>query len=176
MFTRKSIFRTLSILLAVLLLSGTASASPLNAALGTGFTYQGKLTDGGAPADGDYDFEFKLYNALSGGSQVGSTVPLGNVVVTGGLFTVQLDFGNVFDGTALWLDIGVRPAGGSGYTALTPRQALTATPFANYASKAPWGGLTGVPSGFTDGTDDNTTYTAGTGLSLAGTQFNAVTE
>ena len=26
------------------------------AALGTGFTYQGRLTDGGSPADGDYDF------------------------------------------------------------------------------------------------------------------------
>ena len=47
MFAKKSISRVSSILLAVLLLSGTASASPLNAALGTGFTYQGKLTDGG---------------------------------------------------------------------------------------------------------------------------------
>ena len=173
MFAKKSISHVLSILLAVLLLSGTASASPLNAALGTGFTYQGKLTDGGAPADGDYDFEFKLYDALSSGSQVGSTVLLGDVTVTAGLFTVQLDFGNVFDGTALFLEIGVRPGASTGaYTALTPRQALTATPYAIYASTAPWSGLTGVPAGFADGTDDGSAYTAGTGLSLVGTEFS----
>ena len=168
----------LSMLVLLALLFGTAGASarPLNAVVGTSFTYQGKLTDGGSPANGTYDFEFSLFNDPSAGGQVGGTVTQSGVTVTAGLFTVQLDFGNVFDGTALWLDIGVRPVGGSGYTALTPRQALTATPFANYAAKAPWLGLTGVPTGFADGTDDNTTYTAGTGLSLAGTQFNAVTE
>ena len=159
------------VLISLLFVSGIASARPLNAALGTGFTYQGKLTDGGAPADGAYDFEFKLYDALSGGSQVGSTVPLGDVAVADGLFTVQLDFGNVFDGTALFLEIGVRPGASIGaYTPLTPRQALTATPYANYAAKAPWSGLTGVPAGLNDG-DDNTTYTAGDGLELVGAQF-----
>ena len=159
------------VLISLLFVSGIASARPLNAALGTGFTYQGKLTDGGAPADGAYDFEFKLYDALSGGSQVGSTVPLGDVAVADGLFTVQLDFGNVFDGTALFLSIGVRPGASTGaYTTLSPRQALTATPYAIYAAKAPWSGLTGVPAGLNDG-DDNTTYTAGDGLELVGAQF-----
>ena len=62
------------VLISLLLLSGTASARPLNALVGTGFTYQGKLTDGGAPANGTYDFEFKLYDDLSVGSQVGSAV------------------------------------------------------------------------------------------------------
>ena len=160
------------VLISLLFVSGIASARPLNAPVGTVFTYQGKLTDGGAPADGTYDFEFKLYDALSGGSQVGSTVPLGDVAVADGLFTVQLDFGNVFDGTALFLEIGVRPGASIGaYTPLTPRQALTATPFAIYAAKAPWSGLTGVPAGLNDGVDDNTTYTAGDGLELVGTQF-----
>ncbi len=163
------------VLISLLLVSGVASARPLNAALGTGFTYQGKLTDGGSPAIGTYDFEFKLFDALSVGSQVGSTVPQDNVTVTNGLFTVQLDFGNVFDGTALFLDIGVRPAGGGGYTPLTPRQALTATPFAIYAAKAPWSGLTNIPAGFADGVDDGSTYTAGSGLTLAGSQFSVNT-
>ena len=172
MFSKISVSRVFSVLLVVLLLSGTASARPLNAVLGTGFTYQGNLTDGGSPANGTYDFEFKLYDALSGGSQVGDTVTQGDVTVTAGLFTVQLDFGDVFDGTALWLEIGVRPgASGGVYTPLTPRQALTAAPFAIYASKAPWSGLTGIPAGFADGVDDNTTYTAGDGLELVGTQF-----
>ena len=120
MFSKVSVSRVLSVLLAVLLLSGSASARPLNAALGTGFTYQGKLTDGGAPANGTYDFEFKLYNDLSAGSQVGSTVSQGGVTVTDGLFTVQLDFGAVFDGTALFLGIGVKLGGSAGaYTTLT---------------------------------------------------------
>jgi len=162
-----------AVLLIVLMMSGSTLARPLEAPLGTGFTYQGKLTDGGVPANGAYDFEFKLYDALSSGSQVGGTVPKGDVIVTGGLFTVQLDFGNVFDGTAIFLDIGVRAGASTGaYTALTPRQALTATPFANYASKAPWSGLTGVPAGFADGTDNNTLYHAGSGLALVGNEFS----
>jgi hypothetical protein len=81
-----------------------------------------------------YDFEFKLYDALSSGSPVGGTVTQGDVTVTNGLFTVQLDFGNVFDGTALYLEIGVRPGASVGaYTALAPRQHLSATPYAMYA-------------------------------------------
>ena len=173
MFAKKSAFRILSVFLIVLMTSSATSARPLNATVGTGFTYQGQLTDGGAPANGAYDFEFKLFDALSGGRQVGGDFMQVDVTVTNGLFTVQLDFGDAFDGTALFLNIGVKPEGSvEAYTALTPRQALTATPYAIYASKAPWSGLTNVPDGFDDGLDDNTTYTAGTGLSLVGAQFN----
>jgi hypothetical protein len=85
---------------------------------------------------------------------------------------VQLDFGAVFDGTALYLEIGVRPASGGAYTTLAPRQALTATPYARYAAQSPWSGLIGIPPGFADGTDDGSTYTAGTGLFLNATQFS----
>jgi hypothetical protein len=38
-------------------------------------------------------------------------------------------------------------------------------------TQAPWSGLVGVPPGFADGVDDNTTYTAGDGLMLSGEQF-----
>jgi hypothetical protein len=156
MVSKISLSRVFSVLLVVLIINGSASASPLNAALGTGFTYQGKLTDGGVPANGSYDLEFKLYTAISGGIQIGSTVVKNDATVSAGLFTVQLDFGNVFDGTALYLEIGVRAGASTGaYTALTPRTQLTATPYAIYASKAPWSGLTGVPAGFADGTDDS---------------------
>ncbi|RME12645.1 MAG: hypothetical protein D6802_03630 [Ardenticatenia bacterium] len=107
------------------------SDTGVQVAVSTAFTYQGRLTDGGNPANGTYDFRFKLYDAQTGGSQVGSTVTANDVTVTDGLFTVQLDFGNVFDGTALWLEIGVRPGDSTGsYTTLNPRQALTAAPFA----------------------------------------------
>ncbi|MBS3784780.1 MAG: hypothetical protein KGY78_10095, partial [Anaerolineae bacterium] len=149
----------------------------LAAPVGTSFTYQGRLTDGGDPADGSYDFEFTLYDDPTVGDQVGSTVPKGDETVTDGLFTVQLDFGgDVFTGDDLWLEIGVRPGDSSGaHTTLGPRQRLTATPYAHYALKAPWSGLTGIPEGFKDGEDDDTTYMAGTGLNLVGAVLSADT-
>jgi hypothetical protein len=101
------------------------------ASLGTQFTYQGDLKDGGAPANGTYDFEFELYDAEEDGAQVGATVPRADVDVEDGLFTVALDFGEVFDGTSLWLEVGVRPGdSGGGYTTLEPRQPLSGSPYA----------------------------------------------
>jgi len=38
------------------------------------FTYQGKLTDGAAPANGTYQMQFSLFDALSGGTQHGATI------------------------------------------------------------------------------------------------------
>ena len=145
------------------------------APVGTMFTYQGRVTEGGNPTNGTYDFQFELYDAAGGGSQVGSTVTKEDVTVTDGLFTVELDFGSdVFKGDARWLEIGVRPGSSTGaYTTLTPRQALTAAPYALYALRAPWSGLTGFPAGFADGIDDDTTYTAGPGLTLADSTFSA---
>ncbi len=151
---------------------GTEEGTSPQAAVGTAFTYQGHLFDGADPADGLYDFRFILYDAEAGGSQVGSTLTLEDVAVSGGLFTVALDFGPVFDGTALWLEVAVRPGSSTGtYTVLSPRQPLTATPYATYAATAPWDGLIGIPAGFADAVDNDTTYTAGTGLELTGTQF-----
>jgi len=102
-------------------------------AMTTAFTYQGRLTDGDGPANGRYDFQFDLYDAARDGKRVG-TETVEDVVVTDGLFTAQLDFGSVFDGRMLWLEIGVRPATESGaYTTLSPRQSLTAAPYAFYS-------------------------------------------
>jgi hypothetical protein len=95
------------------------------------FTYQGLLSDGGSPANGLYDFEFLLFDDPLVGSQVGVTVTLEDVSVVDGLFTVPLDFTEVFDGRALWLEIRVRPGSDTGgYTILAPRQSLTAAPYA----------------------------------------------
>jgi hypothetical protein len=195
-----------SIALATLVCS---APRPVHAApLGTAFTYQGQLQLSGAPANGTCDFQFALYDAAADGTQLGSTQTLAAVNVIDGVFTAQLNesgqFGpNAFAGEQRWLQIGVRcPAGSGSYTALSPRQQLTATPYARYApaaGSAPWSGLTGVPAGFSDGTDndslgalscangqvakrngatwacaadDNTTYTAGAGLALNGTQLS----
>lgn len=111
-----------------------ARAAPLN----TAFTYQGRLTDGSNPAEGDYDFQFILFNAAVGGSAVGNTNTLADVPVTNGLFVVSLDFGvNAFVGDARWLEISVRPgASASAFTTLAPRQPLTPAPYALFAPTA----------------------------------------
>jgi len=68
-------------------------------AQGSAFTYQGRLSDGIAPFNGPADFEFRLYNAASGGFVIAATAAE-DVAVTNGLFTVSLDLGSwVFDGS-----------------------------------------------------------------------------
>lgn len=106
---------------------GMATAAPL----GSGITYQGLMADNGVPASGSYDFEFALFNAGSGGSLLG-TVDSNDLVVSGGLINATLDFGApAYSGQALWVEVRVRPGATSGaYTTLSPRQALTASPFA----------------------------------------------
>jgi hypothetical protein len=112
----------------LLLLIGNAN---LAIAQSTTFTYQGRLTNAGNPANGNYDLQFELYDALSGGAQVGPTLTHNPVAVNAGVFTVALDFGaGVFDGAERYLEIGVRTAGSSIlYTILSPRQAITSTPY-----------------------------------------------
>ena len=125
---------------------GTHASTPLS----TGFTYQGQLKQGGAPISAVCDFRFGLFDAAAGGSSIGTPQDAPAVAVAGGYFTIpNLDFGGAaFRGDARWLEIAVRcPAGGGSYTTLSPRQALTAVPYALYARGAPWSGLSGVPCG-----------------------------
>jgi hypothetical protein len=108
------------------------------APLSTAFTYQGQLRDNGAPATGDYDFQFTLYNVETSGSPLlGTTTLTHTVPVTQGHFTVQLDFGDVFENQQLFLEIAVRPGGtAQSFTTLDPRQAITPVPYARYAIQA----------------------------------------
>ena len=94
----------------------------------TEFTYQGRMTDGALPATANYDFQFTLYDAVSGGTQAGSTVTKSAVAVASGIFTVTLDFGNQFPGDARFLDISVKKTIDATYTPLTPRQPITSAP------------------------------------------------
>ena len=171
----------LILLILILLLAAVPAAQARQGgpqtALGTAFTYQGTLQDGGSPANGAYDFEFKLFDAASDGAQVGSTLAVGDVTVSGGLVNLPLDFGlAAFDGQARWLEIAVRPGASTAAYTLLGRQALSAVPYALYALQAPWSGVGGLPAGFADGIDNNTTYTPGSGLKLTGTQFSADTD
>ena len=96
----------------------------------TAFTYQGELNVGANAATGVYDFRFRIFNASSG--VVAGPLTNAPVGVTNGLFTTTLDLGaGVFDGNLRTLEIGVRDFGGTNdYTVLSPRQPLTAVPYA----------------------------------------------
>jgi len=100
------------------------------------FTYQGSLADGGTPAGGPHDFEFRVFDAETAGNQLGPVLLRDDVSVTAGDFAVALDFGpSVFNGGARWLEIAVRPGTGSGaFIRLTPRQAVLSVPYAQFAA------------------------------------------
>jgi len=105
-------------------------------AVGTPFSYQGYLQESGKASSGAYDMTFTLYDAATDGIQVGSLIEKADVSVEKGVFSQELDFGEgIFDGTALWLEVAVRHAGSGSYETLSPRQEVTAAPYAQYALK-----------------------------------------
>lgn len=124
-----------SYMAALILLAVTLCSAPNLTAqitMGTGFTYQGSLKDGGAPVTGNHAMTFKVYDQASGVNPALGTLSFPAVTVTGGLFNVLLDFGaGVFTGQARWLGITV-DAGAE----LAPRVPLTPAPYALFAVAA----------------------------------------
>ncbi|HUN80077.1 MAG TPA: hypothetical protein VMV81_01060 [Phycisphaerae bacterium] len=116
---------------ALTLIGSPAMAQP------TAFTYQGQLKNGGSPADGSFDMTFRLFDADSDGNQVGGDIPVKGVTVSGGLFTTQVDFGAVFSGAPLWLEIQVSDQ------VLSPRQPLTSAPYAQTCENAYYSSYSG---------------------------------
>jgi len=161
MNSRKTFINALALMLLLSLAVGVIQAQgpkPIpavapQAAAGTGFTYQGRLTDGGSPTTGTYDLRFILYNALVGGSQIGRTLSRNNVTVADGFFTVELDYGaGAFVGAARWLEISVRRGSETGdYTVLSPRQPISSVPYAVYALNTDVSGGVEVSSAAGDG-------------------------
>jgi hypothetical protein len=120
--------------------AGAADASQQQA--GPTIPYAGRLEKGaGQPvAEGTYDFTFALYPAETGGEPLWSELQDG-VVVKGGSFSVSLGSVTpippaVLDGRPLWLAVGVRGPGEAGFTALTPRQRVSAAAPASPAANA----------------------------------------
>ena len=109
------------------LLLGLAIAS---AAQTTAFNYQGKLTDAGAAVQATYQMQFRLFDAVAGGSQIGATVENAAVSVEQGVFSVRLDFGaGAFSGADRYLEIAVRRNANESYTTLSPRQQIASSPY-----------------------------------------------
>ncbi len=118
--------------------AGIALAQPL----GTSFVYQGELSSGGSPVAGATDLRFRLFDASSSGTQIGSTLCVNDLEVLAGRFSVSLDFGAVFSGQERFLEIEVRQdttldcSSGSGFVVLSPRRAIAPTPYALYSLQA----------------------------------------
>src|SRR5260221_7720794 len=75
-------------------------------AQGTAFTYQGRLTQSGNPANAQYEMQFTLFDAVTNGNPIGTPISVTPVAVTNGLFTVTLDFGGgAFNGGPPRLEI-----------------------------------------------------------------------
>ena len=138
----------------------------------TGFTYQGRLTDGVTAANGNYDLQFALWDTASGGAQIGTTQTVPNVAVSAGIFTVSLDFGaNAFPGANRWLEIGARLSGGGAFSILSPRQPITPTPYAIRslnASSADAVTVNGVPGGSGSYIQNATTPQASANFNISG--------
>src|SRR5438045_9737087 len=101
---RANVFAMLTMVLAILFSASSVVAQT------SSFTYQGRLTDGGTAANGNYDLQFALWDSASGGSQVGATHTINTVAISNGVFSVPLDFGaSSFNGANRFLEIGARP-------------------------------------------------------------------
>lgn len=95
------------------------------------FTYQGRLNDTNGPVQGDVQLRYRLYDAQTGGTQIGPA-RVSTEAAVDGIFSTLLDFGpTAFTGGATrWLELSV------GGTVLTPRQPVTGTPLAQEARHA----------------------------------------
>lgn len=112
------------VLAAVIFVASGIHAQPQ----GSAFSYQGRLMLDGVAVDGAANLEFRLYDAASGGSQIGGSELRPDWPIDGGLFSTELDFGAVaFQGMARWLEIRV-----NGHV-LEPRQQVQAAPYALFA-------------------------------------------
>lgn len=104
--------------------------------------YQGYLTDdAGLPIEGDVDLFFGIFDAPTGGMQLGTrSVP--NATVAAGSFTVALDLdaADLSAAADVWLEVAV----GDAFNVLSPRQRLGSVPFALRCADADTlGGLAG---------------------------------
>lgn len=103
------------------------------------FNFQGRLNVGGTPANGHYDLQFRLYDAVEGGNRVGPIAQRPNTVVINGVFSTVLSFGNTAFRTVQdrFIEISVRPTGTQNeYVVLGARQQILTVPFAMKASLA----------------------------------------
>lgn len=103
------------------------------------FTYQGQLKQQGVPLSGQVDMRFTLFASEDSLDAVGGPLLFDDfnfpsIPAVNGLFSVELDFGPGALHLGQWLEIELRsphdPSDSGAYTLLTPRQKISAAPFA----------------------------------------------
>jgi hypothetical protein len=131
---RRSLFSPRAALAAVIL-PVLGVLTPIAVAQST-FTYQGQLASSGSPITGNVLVKFVLYDAPAGGTALATWS--GTTQVENGLFTVRPNLGAGQLGTSnRWLEISVSESGlPTGFTTLSPRTPLDATPRAITADRA----------------------------------------
>ena len=121
-------------------LAGSGSLIPAGGSPTETFTYQGRLTDGGAPANGIYDLRFSVFDQETSGTQYGSTSEYPDQTVTDGVFSINVSVGvlqDIFNGGPRWLQVEVRPGASTGSYTVMARQPIAPAPYA-------WGLHTGA--------------------------------
>lgn len=104
--------------------------------LRTPITYQGQLSWDGEPVEGVVNLEFRLFNAPIDGEQVGPTLYADELILTNGLFSIELDFDNaITSDNSTWLEITVDG------TTLNPREHLAS----ELANQLPYASEPGLP-------------------------------
>ncbi len=109
------------------------------AAVGSGFTFQGRVEINGVPHTGACGLRFTLWDAAAAGATVGNQHGM-NGQVTNGTFSVVVNTSNqfglgAFSGDARWLETEVRCPNSGDYTSLGRTQ-LTPVPYATFAMNA----------------------------------------
>ena len=121
-------------ILAAAVAAGAMTRAQAQSPLGAQISYQGQLRLNGAPVHNvTCDVQFALFDAPSGGAQIGPTLTRA-VHLRNGLFSVaDLDFGaTAFEGAARWMGLSARcPSGSGAFIALSPRSPIVAVPYAH---------------------------------------------
>ncbi|MFN0012016.1 MAG: hypothetical protein ACKVS8_10275 [Phycisphaerales bacterium] len=120
--------------------AGGLVAPRAHAQVGTNFTYQGELQDGGVSYTGSADLRLRLFQDATSPAFLSGFIVRSNVACIDGRFTTDLDFGFYLLVAGAHLQIEVRtphdPTDSLPYTLLSPRQPLTPTPQAQLAELA----------------------------------------
>lgn len=136
-------------------LSAQPAAVPIQGFLATG---EGVAVDAAA-----LPVTLRLYSVSTGGTAFHTEVA--TLAVDDGHFTYYVGSATplnlaAFSGGEVYLGVSV-----GGDPELTPRTRVGTTPYAAFAGRVPWSGITGVPASLADG-DQDTTYTAALPLQL----------